>query len=123
MTPAPDPTSDPDPDADLVRLWGQRVWLPLFWRIATRWGEDSAVARAVKAWLSGHVRSMEAQGLTGLSLENIDAGIRAAESEGQRLLGQLETAFPIGTGPVSDAEAQEAVARIVDQLRGQSAQS
>jgi hypothetical protein len=119
------PTSEPgpDPNAALAAGWGQKIWFPLSWRIAPRWGEDSAIARAVQTWLQGHVRSMEAAGLTGPSLENIAAGIRAAETEGRRLLAELEAEFPVGTGPVTDAAAQEAVARIVARLREGGSQS
>jgi hypothetical protein len=119
------PTSEPspDPNAALAAGWGQKIWFPLSWRIDPRWGKGSAIARAVQTWLQGHVRSMEAAGLTGPSLENIEAGIRAAETEGQRLLAWLEAEFPAGVGPATDEEAQAAVERIVARLRGTGSQS
>ena len=88
---------------------------PLTWRIDRRCGLDSATARAMRTWLEDHVRSIEAEGLTGPS--NVSAAPEGATTEGRHLLDQLEAEFPAGTGPVMDADAQEAVRRIVGRLR------
>lgn len=44
-----------DSNAALAWMWGQYVWVPLTWRINRRWGLHSAIARAMKTWLEGHV--------------------------------------------------------------------
>src|SRR5260370_22643596 len=100
-----------DSNAALAWMWGQYVWVPLTWRINRRWGLHSAIARAMKTWLEGHVENIEAEGVTGLS--NVSAALEVATTEGRHLLDQLETEFPAGTDPLTDAAAQEAVRRIV----------
>jgi len=106
-----------DSNAALAWMWGQYVWVPLTWRINRRWGLHSAIARAMKTWLQGHVENIEAEGVTGLS--NVSAALEVATTEGRHLLDQLETEFPAGTDPLTDAAAQEAVRRIVSRLRGE----
>ena len=71
----------------------------------------------MKTWLEGHVENIEAEGVTGLS--NVSAALEVATTEGWHLLDQLETEFPAGTDPLTDAAAQEAVRRIVSRLRGE----
>ena len=109
-----------DPNVALAWMWGQYVWVPLTWRIDRRWGLHSAMARAMKTWLEDHVRSIEAEGVTGPS--NVSAALEVATTEGRHLLDQLEAEFPVGTDPVTDVAAQEAVRRIVSRLRGEPAQ-
>ena len=106
-----------DPNAALAWMWGQYVWVPLTWRIDRRWGLHSAIARAMKTWLEGHVQSIEAEGLTGPG--NVSAALELATTEGRHLLDQLEAEFPARTHPVTDAAAQEAVRRIVRRWRGE----
>ncbi len=106
-----------DPNAALAWMWGQYVWVPLTWRIDRRWGLHSAIARAMKAWLEGHVQSIEAEGLTGPL--NVSAALEVAAMEGRALLDLLAIEFPAATDPVTDAAAQEAVRRIVARLRGE----
>jgi len=96
---------------------GSTCGCPLTWRINRRWGLHSAIARAMKTWLEGHVENIEAEGVTGLS--NVSAALEVATTEGRHLLDQLETEFPAGTDPLTDAAAQEAVRRIVSRLRGE----
>jgi hypothetical protein len=106
-----------DSNAAVAWMWGQYVWVPLTWRLDRRWGLHSAIARAMKTWLEDHVRSIEAEGLTGPS--NVSTALELATTEGRHLLDQLETEFPPGTDPLTDAAAQEAIRRIVTRLRGE----
>src|SRR5258708_17250641 len=81
---------------------GSTCGCPLTWRINRRWGLHSAIARAMKTWLEGHVENIEAEGVTGLS--NVSAALEVATTEGRHLLDQLETEFPAGTDPLTDAD-------------------
>jgi hypothetical protein len=81
-----------DSNAALAWMWGQYVWVPLTWRINRRWGLHSAIARAMKTCLEGHVVTRRIPQATRKSAETRavqrpSAGHAACACPGQAIAG------------------------------------